>query len=348
MRVVLILAVGLLFENFVLAQTEENTSRIKDLNVEKGAIVEELATPSSLLVNRPPLFAEFSSILLAPQYGTDVSIAINQSQVKFGRTNSDRKSSGVINYSLGVLAVAHAITPQFFIGANVSYGQNTSDDEYVDVKMGTTDVWEKNAHGVADPIFNIGGRVNMGNVSTILVLGVSPRTEDNETEYTKSSDSKRVSEANLKKGGNAFIPSVTIFSNSKASPLLGVSLSYALMQERLISSKNSSGQTTEWKTTHGNVQNISAFVESPNNQISFGGSLNYVKFEPVSNESKFDSYSYESDSLAYTTLTGFVKINTNKKFVLIPSATVGRLGEGASALDAKDIYSLGLTAKSVF
>lgn len=111
MKFVLILTVGLLFENFVLAQTEENTSRVKDLNIEKVKMVEELATPSSLLVNRPPLFGEFSSILLAPQYGTDVSITLNQSQVKFGRTSEKWKSSGSTNYSLGVLA-----TEWFYLG----------------------------------------------------------------------------------------------------------------------------------------------------------------------------------------------------------------------------------------
>lgn len=336
MRIISLLTISLLTVNVSLGQSDQNISTGKaSLKTNAGAL-QELATPTSLSIDHSIFGAHNLSLLLAPQSGSEFVVSLNQTQLDISSATSTSK----YNMSIGTLAIAYALGPQFFIGTNLSYGQNKGTSEYT-YTSGVKDSSESSAKGVVDPVINVGTRINSGKVSTLLALGASLKSGDSEIDVSNSS-----STSNLKNGGSAIIPSVSIFSNSKSEVMTGVSISYAVMQDRTLKSKYSDGQSATWIHRGNNLQNISLFAEGPEAKNSFGASLNYMKTE--SGTSTGEGYQSTSDAFASTTVNAFMKIAAAKNLALIPSIAFGRFGEGAGDLTKKEIYSAGLMGKATF
>ncbi|MGZ3771526.1 MAG: hypothetical protein ACXVCP_18210 [Bdellovibrio sp.] len=346
MKIATLIAAFLLSTNFAFAQSAKEVLTLENLK-KQTENSDELATPTILQLSSVSFEKISGQQLLAPQHGTEFAFSVNQSHLMLSQENANMKGSGTTDYSMGSLTIAHALNSHLFFNAKLGYGLSNGKSDYTAKVSNTLDTSKSNADGIIDPVVTIGGRINSGSVSSILSLGASLKTESYESEYSQYRNFGE-SKSNLKNGGYAYIPSVTIFSNSKSENLFGLSASYILQQERVEYSRESNGSTNKWTMTNGNIQNISVFAETPENNVSFGGALTYTKHE--STTSKNNNYNYKSEgrALAYTSATAFAKIILAKNMVLVPSATIGRFGEGASELDTKDIYSVGFTGKTTF
>lgn len=350
MKFLSLIAIGLSLTSVSLAQKKQNIIETQRENVIRTRPESELAVPTSLLTaGMIGIFAE-TAALLAPQSGTEMAFSANHFQFKSESKGSSYKGSGTLNNNTGMLYLAHAFNPNFFVGANIGYtqGENT----FTNTKLSTGDQSSSNGKttGFSDPTLNIGGRIDSASGSALLGLSANLSSESSEYESKRIDDNHSESQSDSRRGGVGITPSIAIFTNSPEKMIIGTKLAYTIMQERTSVSKNigewGTSKRTE-KTTDGNIQNLSAFIESPDAQMSFGGAISYYKNE--SSTVKTENSKYENSAISLTSLSGFVKFKITKDFSLIPNASISKFNEGLSDnSEIKDIYSVGIFGKTTF
>jgi hypothetical protein len=303
-----------------------------------------LATPSALLVTHSPFTSVSGLFQLAPQQGTEVLLSLSQTHIDVNFNRTSQSNSSDLDYSVGNLAVAHALTPNLFLGASIfmaqtqSKSEGTFGDEYSYQSKSTS-------KGASDPTLSIGTRIDADSVSTLLGLGA--RIKSGDSTYTSNQES-RESESNIKSGGHAVIPAITVFSNSLSSSLIGASVSYTIQLERTSVDTYSSGTVTS-KQTGGNALNIATFAETPESELVFGGALAYSKSEGSKSKSENSTEETTSEGLGVTTISGYMKYNINSQVSILPNISYGQFTGGfVDDASKKDIFSASITGKASF
>ncbi len=304
------------------------------------------AAPTALYISKSPfdVFFGLGSEFLAPVEGTDIALKLSQSQLKIGNNSEGGKGTSNTDLSVGSLGVAHAFNTQFFVGAGINFGQSAGRNSWTSKQTGETSSSKSTSQGVSDPVLTVGGRLHSENVTTILALSgrISTGAQEDKDTSTASDDS---SKGNLKSGANALTPSMTVHTNS-SDLIIGGKLSYSIVSQKTSKDIDNTGVESTTKSTGGNIQRASLFLEVPKDQLSFGGSLDYTKFE--GSKFKEENYEYKSKAGSFATATAFMNFNLSEKLNLIPSLSYGQLGQNFRELDKKDLMTIGVVGKSTF
>lgn len=262
------------------------------------------------------------------------------SRIKLEGSYDFGKNSTNGDFNLGTLSVAHAFNRNFFAGASLSYGQSKSENEWE--STGYKDSSTSKSSGVADPAFTLGGRVYTG--PALFILALTTRIYTGDAEYKNTADG--TSENNVKNGGSILTPSVTVHSNSSGL-VLGTTLSYSIMAEKTSKDTNTSGAVSITKSTGGNVQNATLFIEGPKSNLAFRGSIDYTKIE-VSTYAPNGGDRYQNTAMSFSSATVFFNAKVSSQFNVIPSISYGQLGQGFDNVKTKDLYTASLTGRASF
>ena len=299
-------------------------------------------TPTAIYVSKSPFDLILKSTFLAPSEGTEIAFGLSAAKIKISSRQTYGSGKTSSDYTIGTFAAAHALSDAFFIGATVNHTQMNSKSEWVsnDYPTYTSDN-SSSTKGMTDPLITVGSRIRTEPVTILMALSAKVSTGANENKDISESDS----ESDAKDGGSSLIPSVSLYTNN-LNLVSGGTISYSIRSERTYKFKSTRGETTESKSTGGNIQNASLFAETKGTQASFGGSVDYTKIE--GNTSKSNGYEYDNSAFSFTTLTAYSKIKISEEFSLIPSLSIGQFGEGAGNFGDKDFYTGSVLGKASF
>jgi hypothetical protein len=318
-----------------------------------------LSTPS--VFTSPSYFGLPTYSFLSPRKGTEIELSYNRSEIHIQTNYPNSSTNQKTQFNLSQLKIAYAINSKFFMGASVGQleGKGKSNSSYFD--SSNYDIQGVDTYGGSlDPILNAGLRLDAQPISMILGLGglISSGTKKSEFSYSiqnqNSENYKYQSDAKL--GGNAIIPSLSVFTNDPSKVLFGAHTNYQILDKRnkeSLRTDSSLGDSPlklqKTKVTKGNIFNLSLFLETPEDILRFGFNANYLRAEASKIEEENINISYDTGALSLVSLGTNMTFKMTKNVSLIPHISIGTVLEGSSKeLTVNNLYTGVLNLRANF